>query len=109
MPFDPGVAQRLREALADRDDVTEKKTFGGLTFMWRGHMSVGVVGEQIMVRVGPDGYESALAQPHARSMDFTGRPMKGFVFVEPEGFSSDEDLSAWLARASEFVLSLPAK
>ena len=109
MAFDPGVAQRVREALTDQHGVTEKKMFGGLTFMLRGHMSVGVLGEEFMVRVGPDSYESALKEPHARRMDFTGRPMKGFVFVEPDGFSSDQDLSAWLARASEFVLSLPAK
>lgn len=109
MAFDEAVAGRVREALAGAPNVVEKKMFGGSAFMVRGNMCCGVTGDRLMLRVGPDGYEAALSRPHARPMDFTGRPMKGFVFVEPGGFTSDEDLKAWVAQAMKFALSLPAK
>jgi TfoX/Sxy family transcriptional regulator of competence genes len=109
MAFDEAVAKRVREALAGAPDVVEKRMFGGIAFMLRGNMCCGVIGDRLMVRVGPDGYEAALSRPHAKAMDFTGRPMKGFVYVEPAGFPSGRDLKAWIARAMEFTLSLPAK
>lgn len=108
MPFDQGLAQRVRETL-DHPGVTEKKMFGGLCFLLRGNMCVGVTGENLMVRVGPDAYAESLAQPHAREMDFTGKPLKGFVFVAPEGFDDDGELRAWIERGTAFALSLPAK
>jgi hypothetical protein len=77
--------------------------------MFQGNMCVGVVNEELMVRVGPNAYEEALAQPHARKMDFTGKPMKGFVYVEADGFADDEDLQAWIDRGVAFASSLPAK
>ena len=86
-----------------------KRCSAGLAFMVRGNMCCGVIGEELMVRVGPEGYETALTQPHARKMDFTGKPLKGFVYVESDGFDSDDDLQAWVDRALEFVLSLSAK
>ncbi|MBW3669776.1 MAG: TfoX/Sxy family protein, partial [Actinobacteria bacterium] len=73
MPFDEGLAQRVRELLEDGPDASERKMFGGLAFMLGGNMCCGIVGDELMVRVGPDGYEAALARPHAREMDFTGR------------------------------------
>ena len=109
MPYDDGVAQRVREALIDHTGVVEKKMFGGLAFMVRGHMCCGIVGAELMVRVGPQGYESALSQPHARKMDFTGKPMKGFVYVSAAGFEDDGDLQAWVDRGLRFVTSLPPK
>ena len=109
MAFDEGLAHRLRELLADHDDLEEKKMFGGLAMMLRGNMCVGIVGEELMVRVGADGYQDALTQPHARKMDFTGKPLTGFIYVGCEGFESDEDLRAWVDRAVSFVLSLPEK
>jgi len=109
MPYDDGVAQRVREALIDQSDVVEKKMFGGLAFMVRGHMCCGIVGAELMVRVGPEGYESALSQPHARKMDFTGKPMKGFVYVAAAGFEDDGDLQSWVDRGLRFVTSLPPK
>lgn len=109
MAYDEGVAQRLREALGDERDIAEKKMFGGIAFMHRGNMVCGVVGEELMVRVGADAYEEALAEPHARPMDFTGRALKGMVYVGTGGFESDEDLSAWIARGIAFTASLPAK
>jgi TfoX/Sxy family transcriptional regulator of competence genes len=109
MPHDEGVAERLREAYAGLSDVSERKMFGGIAFMVAGHMSTGVVGHTLMVRVGPERYEEALSRPHAREMDFTGRPMKGFVYVAPEGFESDDDLDAWVRLSLEFLATLPPK
>lgn len=83
--------------------------FGGLAFLLSGNMCVGVVGDELMVRVGPDAYREAMDQPHARKMDFTGRPMKGFVYVGCKGFESDADLGGWVARGIGFASSLPAK
>ena len=109
MAFDEAVAGRVREALADSPDVVEKKMFGGIAFMVRGNMCCGVIGDRLMLRVGPAGYETALSRPHAKPMDFTGRPMKGMICVEPAGFVSAVALKGWIAPAMEFALSLPAK
>jgi TfoX/Sxy family transcriptional regulator of competence genes len=109
MAYDEAVAKRVRTAFGKTPDVAEKRMFGGIAFMVRGNMCCGVIGDRLMLRVGPDGYEAALSLPHARAMDFTGRPMKGMVYVEPAGFASAGGLKAWIARAMEFALSLPAK
>jgi TfoX/Sxy family transcriptional regulator of competence genes len=109
MAYDEGLAQRIREALEAEPDVAEKKMFGGLAFLLRGHMCVGVVGEELMVRVGPEAHAEALRRPHAREMDFTGRPMKGMIYVAVEGIESDADLEQWIARGVRFARSLPAK
>ncbi len=109
MTYDEGLAQRIREVLEDREDLSEKKMFGGLAFLLGGNMCVGVVKGELMLRVGPDRYEETLRQPHARKMDFTGRPMKGFVYVACDGFESDADLRRWVARGVRFAGSLPGK
>jgi len=109
MPYDEGLAQRIRDALDERLDVVEKKMFGGVAFLVRGNMCVGVIGEDLMVRVGPDAYAEALRQPHAREMDFTGRPMKGFVQVASRGVESDKNLQRWIARGLDFASALPVK
>jgi TfoX/Sxy family transcriptional regulator of competence genes len=109
MPYDETLARRVREHFSGRGDVVEKKMFGGLAFLLRGHMCCGVVDEQLMARVGPDQYVAALARPHARAMDFTGRPMKGFVYVAPEGFRHEADLRAWLSLCESFVSMIPSK
>jgi TfoX/Sxy family transcriptional regulator of competence genes len=109
MAFDDGLAQRIREVLDDRSDIGEKRMFGGLAFIQSGNMCVGVVGDELMVRVGADAYEDSLAQPHAREMDFTGRPMRGLVYVACEGFEEDSDLEKWVTRGLDFAGSLPAK
>lgn len=109
MAFDEAVAERVRKALAGAPDVVEKRMFGGVAFMVRGNMCCGVIGDRLMLRVGPDRYEAALSRPHSRAMDFTGKPMKGLVYVEPAGFASPRDLRTWIERAMEFALSLPAK
>ena len=107
--YDEGLAQRIHEALAESDGLGETKMFGGLAFMLHGNMCVGVSGDDLMVRVGPDAYAEALAQPHAREMDFTGKPLRGFVYVDPLGLESDEDLEAWIERGARFARSLPAR
>ena len=83
--------------------------FGGLAFMVNGHMCCGLVGEDLVVRVGPGGHDEALAQPHARPMDFTGRQMKGFVYVGALGYRTKAGLRTWIKRGLRFVLSLPPK
>ena len=109
MAFDEQLAERIRETLSDHDGVAERHMFGGLAFMVDGHMCVGVVRGDLMVRVGPEQHQQALGKPHARTMDFTGRPMKGFVYVAPDGVASDRDLEAWLDLGLRFVASLPPK
>ena len=109
MAFDEGLAERIRELLKDRMGVAERKMFGGLAFMLNGHMFVGILGDTLMARVGPDSYAKALAQKHVREMDFTVRPMKGYVFVAPEGFESDAALEAWVGSCAKFVQTLPPK
>lgn len=109
MAFDEGLAQRIREAMEERRDVDEKKMFGGLAFMVRGHMTVGIVGEELMVRVGAEAYEASLALPHAKPMTFTGKALKTMVYVSTDGFESDEDLSAWIERGLAFNATLAPK
>ena len=109
MAFDEGVAQRLREVFADRDDVVEKKMFGGIAFMHRGNMCCGIVDDILMARVGPNAYEAALDRPQAREMDFTGKALTGFVYVDPPGFSEDDELQKWVALCEAFTGALPAK
>lgn len=109
MAYDESTAYRVREALAQQESVTERKMFGGLAFMINGHMCCGVMQDHLMVRVGPQQYETALAQPYAREMDFTGRPMKGMIWVDPPGYQSEADLRAWVEQGLSFVTSLPAK
>ena len=109
MAFDEGLAQRLREALENYEGIAEKKMFGGIAFMSREYMFLGIVGEVLMARVGADNYENTLSRPHVRVMDFTGKPMKGYVFVDPPGFESDADLSDWVQVCHRFVQSLPPK
>jgi TfoX/Sxy family transcriptional regulator of competence genes len=103
MAYDEALADRIRTTLRGRDDVVEKKMFGGLTFMVGGRMACGVVHDDLMVRVGAAGHDAALAEPHTREMDFTGRPSRGMVYVEPAGVRSDADLARWVDRAVHAV------
>ena len=106
MAFDPELAERVRVVLAGVEGVTEKKMFGGLTFMLGGKMCCGIVGDRLMVRVGPSASQDALAEPFAAPMDFTRRPLGEMVYVEVEGYRADGALSRWTARAVEFAASL---
>lgn len=109
MAFDAGLAERLREILGSSPDISEKRMFGGLAFLSRDYMFIGISGDALMARIGPDNYQQALAQVHVREMDFTGRPMRGYVFVDPPGFERDTDLARWVALSLDFVGMLPPK
>ena len=109
MPHDARLAQRIRDALRGRASVTEKKMFGGVAFLLDGHMFAGVAGDSLMARIGPANYEAALRMNHVREMDFTGRPMRGYVFVDAPALASAKDLADWLQRAAAFVATLPPK
>ena len=109
MGYDPGAAGRVRRFLSGREDVVEKKMVGGLSFLVNGNMCCGVTGPALMVRVGAEGREQALGEPHVRPMEFAGRALSGFVCVDPAGFASDEALARWVQRGLDFVSGLPAK
>ena len=108
MAYDEALAERVRAALAGRDKVVEKKMFGGVAFMIRGHMSCGVVNQTLMVRIDPAREAALLEEPGARPMDFTGRPMRGFLHVEGIGLAGAA-LRRWVKRAADFAESRPPK
>ena len=109
MAYNEDLADRVRNVLAERKDVTERKMFGGLAFMLGGNMCCGVMKDDLVVRVGPERYEDTLAEPHARPMDFTGRPLRGMVYVGPEGCRTDTAVAKWVRRGVDFAASLPPK
>ena len=109
MAFDEGLAERVRDALREQREISERRMFGGLAFMYRGHMFVGILGDALMARVGPDQTSDALRRPGARKMDFTGKPMKGYVFVSPDAVESDSALERWVAQCLAYAGSLPPK
>lgn len=109
MAYDEGLAQRIREVLGERGGLTERRMFGGLAFLLDGKMFVGVQDSTLMARVGPERHDDALAQPHVRAMDFTGRPMRGYVYVDAPGLASDQNLQAWVLWCADHVARLPTK
>lgn len=109
MAYDEVLADRVREALAREKGVGEIRMMGGLCFMIAGHMALGIVGDELMARVGPDRYNQVLGRLHAREMDFTGRPLKGFVFVAPAGIRTKRSLASWVAPAVAHAKTLPRK
>jgi hypothetical protein len=108
MAFDEKLAERVRKLLARRKGMAEKKMFGGLCFMLQGKMVCGVLKEDLVLRVGRESYKKALSHRHVRPMDFTGRPLKGFVFVGPSGCRTEKSLFNWITGAVEYTASLPA-
>ena len=109
MAFDEALAERVRATVAGVDGVVEKRMFGGLAFVVKGNMAVGVHGENLIVRLAPEQTEEALAEPGVRVFDMTGRPMKGWVLVGPEATASEDVLGAWVTRGLDFAESLPPK
>ena len=109
MAYDEGLAQRLRDALAEERGISEKRMFGGLCLLVEGKMCVGIVKDELMVRVGPEKYEAALARPGARPMDFTGKPMTGFVFVSQDGMGLDRELEEWVQLGVTFARTQEVK
>ena len=109
MAYDEHLAARIRETIGAREGVTAKEMFGGIAFMLHGNMCCGVVKDDLLLRLGRELGEEALREPHTRPMDFTGRPMRGFVYVSPEGTEADGDLRRWVERAVAFASTLPPK
>lgn len=109
MAYDEDLTDRIRTLLKRRKGVAERRMFGGIAFLVNGNMSCGVNGSDLMVRVGPDAYEQALGEKGARPMDFTGRPLRGMVFVGRRSVGSDANLRRWVDRGVRFARSLPAK
>jgi TfoX/Sxy family transcriptional regulator of competence genes len=109
MAYDEGLGQRVRELLTETPDLVEKKMFGGIGYIVRGNMACGIHKDSLVVRVGPERYQEALAHPHSRPFDITGRPMTGWVMIAPEGCDSEADLSRWVRSGVDFALTLPPK
>ncbi len=109
MAFDEGLAQRLREQLADDPSLAEKRMFGGLSFMLNGNMAVGVLDDYLIVRIDKDEHDDALAEPNVREFDSTGRPSRGWIVVEADGLEADDELARWVERGKAYAGSLPPK
>jgi TfoX/Sxy family transcriptional regulator of competence genes len=109
MPYDEGLAQRVREVMETAPGYAEKEMFGGICFLLHGNMASGIVGDDLIVRVGPEAYQASLRQPHARVFDLTGRPMKGWITVATEGLASDATLEQWLSQGIRHATTLPPK
>ena len=109
MAFSESLADRIRQVLSRRRGIVEKKMFGGVGFLLSGNICVGVWKTSLIVRLDPEQYDEALAEPHVREFDITGRAMRGWVLVEADGIDDDQALRAWIDRSLKFVASLPAK
>ena len=109
MAYSETLAERVRRLLARQRPVSERRMFGGLAFMVRGHMCCGIQGERLMARVGPELYDKALKWPHARPMDFTGKPIRGFVYVQPAGLKTAAQLRRWVSASVAYARSAPPK
>jgi hypothetical protein len=109
MAYDEDLAERIRELISLREDVTERKMFGGIAWMLAGNMACGVIGDELVVRLEHGEAERALGEPNTRPFDFTGRAMRGFVVVGPAGIESDSDLASWVDAGADRALALPPK
>lgn len=109
MAYDESLAERVRDTLAPREGLTERKMFGGLAFMIDRNMACGIIGDELMVRLTHGDAERALADQHVRPMDFTGKPSRGMIYVEPAGIATDADLASWVEAGADHAASLPPK
>lgn len=108
MAYDEQLAARARKLLKGQPVFVEKKMFGGLAYMSNGKMFAGILKKDLVVRVGPEGHDAALQEPYTRLMDFTGKPMKGYIFVGSNGVKTDSQLRTWLTKGMNFVAGLPS-
>ncbi|MDX1441198.1 MAG: TfoX/Sxy family protein [Nitrosopumilaceae archaeon] len=106
MTYNEDLAKKIRESIKGKRNINEKKMFGGLAFLRKGKIFCGIVKDDLMVRVGPENYEKALSKPHSRPMDFTGKPMRGFVYVSPKGYKNTNSLTKWISVGFNYVLKL---
>jgi TfoX/Sxy family transcriptional regulator of competence genes len=109
MAYDEELAARIEATLIGQPGLVKKKMFGGVAFLVFGNMACGVHKDMLMVRVGPGGYDQAMQEPYTRQFDMTGKPMKGWLTVDPEGIASQADLERWVNTGLEFALTLPPK
>lgn len=109
MAYDTTLADRIRLRIGDRPDLVEKEMFGGLAFLVGGNMAVGVSGDALMVRVGKDAHDAAMARPGARVFDLSGRPMRGWIVVDPVGLSGPGELDRWVDEGVAHAVTLPRK
>lgn len=109
MAYSEALADDIRARIGGRSGLVEKQMFGGIAFMIDGNMAVGVTGEELMVRVGKDAHDEAVALPGARIFDMSARPMKGWIVVASEGIADEADLDAWIERGVRFAETLPPK
>jgi hypothetical protein len=109
MAYDEGLAERVRAVISLREDLVERKMFGGIAWMLSGNMACGVLGEDLLVRLVPEEAERALAEPHTRPFEMGGRTSKGFVLVGSAATAADEDLAGWVDAGADFAVSLPSK
>jgi TfoX/Sxy family transcriptional regulator of competence genes len=107
MAYDEKLSNRVRAILKDQSAFVEKKMFGGLAYMSQGKMFAGILNKDLVVRVGPEANDAALKELHTRPMDFTGKPMKGYIYVSPDGVKTPTQLRKWLMRGQKFVARLP--
>lgn len=108
MAYNEELANRVRERLADLPNIEEKAMMGGLTFMYNNKMCVGIIKDDLMCRINPELHDSAVEKTGCRTMDFTKRPMKGYVFIDEEGLQSQKDFDYWIELALEFNASAKA-
>lgn len=109
MAFDETLAGRIRDGLARKRNIEERKMFGCICFLLNGNALVGVWKDRLIARLGPDEGEAALLEPHVRVFDITGKPMRNWVAVKPEGIEDEDQLNGWIERAVKFVKTLPKK
>ena len=109
MAYDEYLVARIRKSIGREPGITEKKMFGGVAFLRYGHMFAGVSDAALMARVGKDRYQDSLAREDVRVMDFTGKPLAGYVYIDEPGIATDEALRFWIRRCIDFVATLPAK
>jgi TfoX/Sxy family transcriptional regulator of competence genes len=109
MPYSTDLAARIRSQLGSAAGITEKKMFGGIGFLINGNMACGVIGEDLVLRIKPEDTTQVLAQPDTRPFDFSGKPMAGWIYVDPAGFTTDPELKDWIQQGIDYAKSLPAK
>jgi len=107
MPYNEKLLERIRRILADVNGVTEKRMFGSVAFMVRGNMACGPHGDSLIVRIGNDAAAGAMKEPHVRPMDFTGRVLRSFAYVDPQGIAAEAQLRRWVTLAADYAASLP--